>query len=499
MQITTIISDFTQLKTDCLIIGLSESLILDKIGQSLDKACGDKIKAALELGDFNGKLGESLTLTSLKELAIKRLLIIGTGNDKNRGALQYRKVLTTAYNLLLKTKTTQAVSTLHLISVNHHDVSWCIKESILSLFDSTYQFDQFKSKPANKYSLNKFQLAFANKKEANEAGTTINYAKPIAEGIKLTKDLANTPPNICNPSYLAEQAQALAKQYSTLTVEIIDEKEAKKMGMGAFTAVTQGSDNAGKIIILQYKGTNSKSEPIALVGKGITYDTGGYSLKDPVPMTDMKYDMCGAATVLGVLQACAEIKLPLNIIGIIAAAENMINGQASRNSDIVTSLSGQTIEITNTDAEGRLVLCDALTYVKKYNPKKVITVATLTGAAIIALGFETTALLANNQVLAEELLAAGNEAEDKAWQLPLFEEYHEYLKSEFADFINASLSRAAGTITAAYFLSNFTKDYHWAHLDIAGSSLVTGRQAKASGRPIPLLMTYLLNQVKSQS
>ena len=318
-----------------------------------------------------------------------------------------------------------------------------------------------------------------------------------ATAITLTKDLANTPPNICSPSYLATQAENLAKKYSSLSIEVIDEKEAKKLGMGAFSSVTQSSDQPGKIIILQYKGTSAKTQPIALVGKGVTFDTGGYCIKLPQPMMDMKYDMCGAATVLSILQACAELKLPINVIGAIAAAENMINGQATRMLDVVTSLSGQTIEITNTDAEGRLVLCDVLTYIKKYNPQKVISVATLTGAAIIALGFETTALMTNTQELADELLAAGQEAEDKAWQLPLFEEYHEYMKSEVADLINASLNRAAGTITAACFLSNFTRDYHWAHLDIAGTATISGRQSKASGRPIPLLMNYLLKQAKS--
>jgi len=302
------------------------------------------------------------------------------------------------------------------------------------------------------------------------------------------------PPNVCNPAYLATQAKALAADDKRIHCKILEEKDMEKLGMGSFLSVSQGSDAPGKMAILEYKGGEKDEAPIVLVGKGITFDTGGTCIKPTVGMADMKYDMCGAATVLGVIKASAAMNLPLNVTVIVAAAENMINGKASRIGDVVTSMSGQTIEIVNTDAEGRLVLCDAMTYAQSFKPEEIITVATLTGAVISSLGYYKTGLLSTHQPLADNLLNAGKTAEDRAWQLPLNEDYKDLLKSEYADMVNAVISREAGTVTSAAFLSHFTEKTPWAHLDIAGTATIPGRQAKASGRPIPLLMEYLIQK-----
>jgi len=315
--------------------------------------------------------------------------------------------------------------------------------------------------------------------------------------MSLTKDLGNLASNICTPTYLAKQAKDLAKAHK-LKATVLDEKDMEKLGMGSLLAVARGSEQPAKLIVLEYQGLAKKDNPVVLVGKGVTFDTGGISLKPAAEMDEMKFDMSGAASVLGTMLATAELKLPINLIGIIPATENMPSGKATKPGDVVTSMSGQTIEILNTDAEGRLILCDALTYAERYNPKLVIDIATLTGACVIALGNFTTGLLSNDEQLAQELLAAGEQAADKAWQLPLGDDYQELLKSNFADIANIG-GRAAGTITAACFLSRFTKKYRWAHLDIAGTAWKSGKDKGSTGRPVPLLMQFLINQAKTAS
>jgi leucyl aminopeptidase len=309
----------------------------------------------------------------------------------------------------------------------------------------------------------------------------------------LTKTLANLPGNICTPSHLASQAVALGKTHKSLKTTVLEEKDMKKLGMGSFLSVTQGSEQPAKLITLEYHGTDKKQKPIVLVGKGITFDTGGISLKPGAEMDEMKYDMCGAASVLGTMQAIAEMGLKLNVVGVIPTCENMPSGNATKPGDIVTSMSGQTIEILNTDAEGRLILCDALTYSKKFNPDTVIDIATLTGACVIALGHVASGMFSNDDKLAKELLAAGEQSHDRIWQLPLWDDYQPLLDSNFADMQNIG-GRAGGTITAACFLARFTKDYRWAHLDIAGTANLSGKQKGATGRPVPLLTQYLINR-----
>ncbi len=312
--------------------------------------------------------------------------------------------------------------------------------------------------------------------------------------MSFARDLGNLPPNICHPTYVAEQAKQLAKRFKGLKVEVLDEKKLRELGAGSFLAVSQGSDQPGCIVVMQYNGGKKGEQPYALVGKGITFDTGGISLKPGQGMDEMKYDMCGAASVLGTFRAALELQLPINLVGLLACAENMPSGNATRPGDIVTTMSGQTVEILNTDAEGRLVLCDTLTYAERFKPRAVIDIATLTGACIVALGSNTSGLLGNNDELLQQVLGAGQKADDRAWQLPLFDEYQEQLDSPFADIANIGGPKA-GTITAACFLSRFTKAYPWAHLDVAGTAWISGGKEKgATGRPVPLLTQYLLDR-----
>jgi len=324
----------------------------------------------------------------------------------------------------------------------------------------------------------------------------ISHGLAVAEGMKACKDVANMPPNICNPNYLAEQALQLATDYSKVSTTIVGEKEMDELGMHSYLAVGRGSENESKMSLIHYKGGSDDEAPIVLVGKGLTFDSGGISLKPGEGMDEMKYDMGGAAGVLGTMHALAELDLPINVIGVLAGCENMPDGKAYRPGDVLTTMSGQTVEVLNTDAEGRLVLCDVLTYVERYEPESVIDVATLTGACVIALGKVASGLLSNHNPLAHELQNASEQSGDKAWRLPMFDEYQEQLDSPFADMANIG-GRPAGTITAACFLSRFAKKYHWAHLDVAGTAWRSGKNKGSTGRPVPMLTQFLLNRAGS--
>jgi leucyl aminopeptidase len=326
-----------------------------------------------------------------------------------------------------------------------------------------------------------------------QAESGLQQGIAIAQGMELTKLLADLPGNICTPTYLAEQAVELAGKYDKLSAEILEESDMEALGMGAFLSVSRGSRQPAKLITLNYQGGNSVDKPIVLIGKGLTFDAGGISLKPGAGMDEMKYDMCGGATVLGTLQAAAQMNLAINIVALIPSSENMPDGDANKPGDILTSMSGKTIEVLNTDAEGRLILCDTLTYANKFNPEVVIDMATLTGACLVALGRVPSGLLGNDDDLCDDLIKAGKTACDSVWRLPLWEEYQEQLKSNFADMANIG-GRDAGTITAACFLSRFAEDYRWAHLDIAGTAWRTGQNKGATGRPVPLLTQYLINR-----
>ncbi|GGE71563.1 cytosol aminopeptidase [Streptosporangium jomthongense] len=480
-------------KADCLVVALPEKGDWPASTTEADSALGGLISKLQKAGDISGKNAET-SLIHLDDQPWGRLLIVGTGKDAERDSDKYRKALTAMMGVLKDGASKSAIVTLADTTVTGDESvsSELAKLSLIgrTLEDQLYLFSDFKSEKPTARKLKKILVHASGTGKAQKEAFNLGLA--TGRGMNYTRDLGNMPPNICHPVWLAEQATEMAARHDCIKTEILDEKQMQELGMNTILAVGKGSTQPPRLIVMEYRGGNAKDKPHVLVGKGITFDTGGISLKPGESMDEMKYDMGGSAAVFGAMQVLAETKPKINVVAVIAAAENMPDGGASRPGDIVTTLSGQTVEILNTDAEGRLVLCDALTYVKKYDPAAVIDLATLTGACIIALGHHATGLLANNDELANELLAAGERASDKAWRLPLWEEYQSQLDSNFADMANIG-GRPAGTITAACFLSRFTKDYRWAHLDIAGTAWHSGKAKGSSGRPVPLLVDYLMS------
>lgn len=479
------------IKTATLVLSVAEGRRLGTIAKAIDAASSGAISNTLKRGDLAGRLGQTLMLHGIAGLKAERVLLLGTGKGELSDR-QYRQLVAGAYQQLKPLAGRDALFALDEIKVKGRSAYGKARLLAETIENAGYVFDRFKSKKAEVSALKKIML-FAEKPAQADIERGLLQAQAIAHGMALSKDLGNLPANLCNPSYMAEQARALAKSFKNLKVEVLDEKKLKTLGAGAFLAVAQGSEQSPRLISLSYQGGKKGEKPFVLVGKGITFDTGGISLKPPANMDEMKYDMCGAASVLGTLRAVLEMQLPINVVGLLACAENMPSGHATRPGDIVTTMSGQTVEILNTDAEGRLVLCDTLTYAERFKPQTVIDIATLTGACIVALGSNTSGLMGNNDALVRQLLKAGEAADDRAWQLPLFDEYQELLDSPFADIANIGGPKA-GTITAGCFLSRFTRDYHWAHLDVAGTAWVSGKDKGATGRPVPLLTQYLIDR-----
>jgi leucyl aminopeptidase len=483
-------------KTGCLIVGVFESRKLSAPAQQIDDISEGYINAIVKRGDMEGKFGQTLLLHNVPGTSCDRVLLVGCGKEREFDAIKYKKISGKVIKLLNETGATEAINTLPLLNVKGQELYSKVRFAVEAANNSLYLFEQLKSeKSETRRPLRKMTLFIESRADLAEGEKAINHACAISAGQSLTRDLANLPGNICNPTYLANLAEDLAKEYSSLSTNILDESELKEMGAGAFVSVSQGSDQPGKLICMEYNGGDKGGKPLVFVGKGITFDTGGISLKPGAGMDEMKFDMGGAASVFGLIKAVAEMGLPINVVGVVAAAENMPSGGASRPGDVVTSLSGKTIEILNTDAEGRLVLCDALTYVEKYDPEIVIDIATLTGAVIIALGHEASGVMSNNNALANEIENASDMANDRVWRLPIWDEYHEQLKSNVADFTNLG-GRPAGTITAGCFLSKFTKKYRWAHIDIAGTAWKSGADKGATGRPVPLLSQIVINRAK---
>jgi len=481
-------------KAGCVAVAVFENKKLSQAAKALDQ--GGEITAALKSGDITGKAGTTLLLRGLSGSAAARVLLVGMGSDDTVS----EKSFTSAVNATLKAfgslGTADAIMALPMTDVKERDVSWAIRTVVICAHESVFRTDTQKSKkdpaPAG---VKKITLAAA---ATAETKTALTQAISIANGMDLTKDLANLSANVCTPTYLANTARKLAKEYK-FDVEILDRKQLEALKMYSFLSVTNGSEEPPKFIVLKHMGGKPKDAPVVLVGKGITFDSGGISIKAGPGMDEMKYDMGGAASVLGTFRAIGEMGLKLNVIGVIASCENMPSGRATKPGDIVTSMNGLTIEILNTDAEGRLVLCDALTYAERFNPAAVVDIATLTGACIVALGNHNSGLFtrsdAAHEKLAAELLAAGKQASDTAWRLPIEEAYNEQLKSNFADLANIGTPGGA-SVTAACFLENFTRKYTWAHLDIAGTAWKSGGAKGATGRPVPLLSTFLINRVK---
>lgn len=475
------------LKTDCLILAVDEKATL--LPTDLPAETASQIRQLIKDGDFSGKKSQTLLISQPSGLPARRLMLIGTG-DLPLAPGAFIKLLGSAIQAVKGTGSRSAAWLLSDALVRDRDALWQVREGSRAVDEALYRFDHYRSKPAAAASLTSFTFAGEGRKaELQEA---LRQGQAIAAGVALCRDLGNQPPNQCYPTYLTEQARALAKLYPALKVSVISEAQAEKMGMGAFCAVARGSEREGQIIVMEYKG--AKGAPVALVGKAITFDTGGISLKPGAGMDEMKYDMGGGASVFGTVKTVCELGLPIHLVAVVAAAENMPDGRASRPGDIVTSLSGQTVEILNTDAEGRLVLCDALTWVQqKHKPHTVIDIATLTGACVVALGSHAQAVYANDHELAKALLDAGDETADRGWPMPLWEDYQEQLDSPFADMANIGGPKA-GSVTAACFLSRFTKEVKWAHLDIAGTAWISaGKQKGATGRPVPMLTRYLID------
>jgi len=481
-------------RTACVVVGVFESRRLSSIAEQLDKATRGYLSNILRRGDLEGSVGQSLLLHSVPGTLADRVLLVGCGRERELSDGHYRTIIAKTVSQLNELGATEAVCYLPELNIRGRDIYWKVRAAVESAQEALYRFDRFKSKKEpSKRALRKFILTVPSRRDLPTGETAAKEGLAIAAGINLARDLGNLPGNICTPSYLADQAKDLAKHHKQVKVDVLEQSEMEKLGMGALLSVAKGSRQPPKFIIIDYKGNPKSEAPIVLIGKGITFDAGGISLKPPANMDEMKFDMCGAAAVLGAMSATVQLGLPVNVVALVPSCENLPDGNANKPGDIVTSMSGQTIEILNTDAEGRLLLCDALTYAERYEPAAVIDVATLTGACVIALGRHASGLLSNHHALANEILNAGKVSGDRAWELPLWDDYQDQLNSNFADMANVG-GKEAGTVTAACFLARFAKKFHWAHLDIAGTAWRSGDRKGSTGRPVQLLMQFLMDR-----
>jgi leucyl aminopeptidase len=496
MDVTLATTQAENQSSDCLVVAVYEGKKLSPTAAQLDKASSGSILRLLKRGDLEGTNGQSLILHDLPGIQASRVLLVGCGKEKDITLTAFKAIIQCATQQISNGGIKDAVYYLTELNIKGQDLNWKIRRVTETLLHSLYKLEQLKSsKDKNKSSLRKVILHVNNKGDIKQGRKALDEAKAIANGSKLARDLGNLPGNICTPTYLANQAKNIAKECKQLKVTVLDEAQIKKLKMGSFLSVAKGSREAPKLIVMEYRGLTANDKPHVLIGKGITFDAGGISIKPAAKMDEMKFDMCGAASVIGTMKTLAELQPKINVVAIVPSCENLPDGNANKPGDIVTSMSGQTIEILNTDAEGRLILCDALTYAEKFKPQSVVDVATLTGACVVALGNQAAAVLGNDEKVINKILDAGNDTGDRAWQLPLWEEYQEQLNSNFADMANIG-GPSAGTITAACFLSRYAKKLKWVHLDIAGVAWDSGQNKGATGRPVTLLSQYLLNQCK---
>lgn len=501
MNYGTQLGDPAKVQNQCVLVGVYENNQMTPSATAIDQASDGYLKKVLDRGDIKGKAEQQLLLHDVPNVSAARVLVVGLGKQESLDAAKFKLVARAVAGRLKSLQAKQVLCCLAEAAVADKDLAWKLRRMIEQFADGLYKYTDMKGsgrKPdeaKNESQVETIEFLLASDQEAQAAAAAISRGAALVAGLAAAKDLGNTPGNVCHPTYIADKAKQLAKDYPSISTQVLDESKLKELGMGAFLSVSQGSTQPGKMIVMTHKGGKEGAKPHILVGKGITFDSGGISLKPGAGMHEMIFDMCGAASVLGAMTAIGEQKLPLNVIGVIVAAENMPSGNASRPGDIVTSLSGQTIEILNTDAEGRLVLCDALTYIDRFKPETVVDIATLTGACVVALGNHASGLYANDEALAADLLAAGEDSLDRAWRMPLWDEYQKQIDSAFADIANVG-GREAGSVTAACFLARFTKKYRWAHLDIAGTAWRgNGPNKGATGRPVSLLVDYLNNLV----
>jgi leucyl aminopeptidase len=489
-----------KLRTGVVVVGAFAGGALSPAARALDEASRGRLSAVIGRGDLDDdRAGSTLMLHDVPGVAAERVLVVGLGKRDDLGDKTFRDAVAGAARALADGAAEHAAVTLTELEVPGRTLVWRVAQASRLLADGAYRFDAPRATPSShdrKRGTRTLSLVVPDRADA-AIGDAVRRGQAVAEGMALTRDLGNLGGNVCTPSYLAETAQALGREF-TFTVEVLEREDMAKLGMGSALSVGRASANACKLIVMHYRGADASTRPVVLVGKGLTFDTGGISLKPGADLDEMKFDMSGAGTVLGVVKTIARLALPINVVGIVAAAENMPGGNASRPGDVVTSMSGQTIEILNTDAEGRLVLCDAMTYAERFQPACMIDVATLTGACVIALGNVATGLFANDDALAAELLQSGEESGDRAWRLPLWDEYQRQLKSNFADMANIG-GRPAGAITGACFLARFTRAQKWAHLDIAGTASVSGDAKGATGRPVPLLSDFLIRRADARA
>ena len=484
-------------RSACVVVGVFDNRKLSLSAELIDRASNGYVSEIIRRGDMEGKLGATLLLHNVRGTLADRVLLVGLGKERDFRDKEFRSAIRSAVTLLNETGSYEAVVYLTEEKVKRREVAWRVEHAVVVAMEAVYRFEQMKSEPAEvRRPLRKLTLSVPQRSDLADGETAAARGLAIARGMDLTRDLGNLPGNVCTPKYLGERALELGREFPDVKVKVLERPEIEALGMGSFLSVTHGSDEPPRFIVLEYEQAVRKQKPVVIVGKGITFDTGGISLKPSAEMDHMKYDMCGAASVLGVFRAIAELKAKINLVGLVPACENMPSGRATRPGDVVKSMSGQTVEILNTDAEGRLILADALTYAERYEPEAVVDVATLTGAMVVSLGHVACGVFSNNDALARALIAAGDDAYDRAWQLPMWDDYQEGLASNFADFANVA-GRAGGSITAACFLSKFTKKYEWAHLDIAGIAYKEGKEKGATGRPVPLLATWLLSQEAS--
>jgi len=486
-----------QIKTAALAIGIFEGQPLSSNADIIDRASDGAIRKIVK-AEFSGKLGSTLTLRNVSGISAERVVLVGLGKQSDYTARAHAKAEQAFIAVCTTARVEDAVSTLSAIEIAGVDLQSKTRAASIAAGAATYRYEApYGSSKRDDLPKLKKIVQIVERGDDEKAELGLREGAAIAKGMELTRTLGNLPGNICTPTYLADTAKKLSQEYDSIKVDVLDRKDVEALGMGSFASVARGSEEPLRFIVLRHRtkaAKKAKADPIVLVGKGITFDAGGISLKPAATMDEMKYDMCGAASVMGVFRTLGELELPLDVIGIIPACENLPSGKANKPGDVVTSMSGQTIEILNTDAEGRLVLCDALTYAERFKPSVVIDIATLTGACVVALGHVNTGLFSTDDALADALLKAGKQSLDPAWRMPMDNAYQDQLKSNFADIANIG-GPAAGSVTAACFLSRFTKSYRWAHLDIAGTAWTGGKDKGATGRPVPMLMQFLLDQV----
>ena len=477
-------------RSGCIVIGVYEGRRLSAPAMQLDAAARRTLEKIVARGDLEGELGTTLLLLDVPHVAAERVLLVGLGPEREFRESPYRTALGCATQALRNSGATSATICLNELAVHERDCAWKIEQAVLAIGEGMYRFDALKSKSRKpRRALEKISLHVADRAHASAARPAIARASAIAEGIALAKDLGNLPGNICTPAYLAQQARAIGRLHG-FKVTVLERRDIERLRMGGLATIARGSRQPPKLIVMEYRGGARGARPVVLVGKGITFDSGGIQIKHAHELDEMKFDMCGAASVFGAMRAAALMKLPLDVVGIVPAAENMPGGDAIKPGDVVTTMSGQTVEVLDTDAEGRVVLCDALSYAEKFRPAVVVDIATLTGAIVTALGHVASGVFAKDDALAREVIEAGDRAWDRAWRMPIWDEYGEALESTFADFANIGPD-AGDAIIAACFLARFTGRYPWVHLDIAGTASKGGEHKGATGRPVALLAHFL--------